>query len=73
MYKGILIKTQIFSRYFAGQKGVAQYSQSAERQKLPTTNILTSKMFFRIRRNREFFRQVKKWSSLPLNSLTNNV
>ena len=34
----------LFSRTFAGQKGVAQYTQNAERKKPTTKNNLPSKV-----------------------------
>ena len=50
----------IFSRNFAGQKGVAWYIQSDERKKSVTKNTLLSKAIIQIwRRDKEFYRQAE--------------
>ena len=59
----------LFSRNFADQKGVAQYTLSDERE-TPTTKTLPGKAIMQIwKSENEFYRQAKAKSSAPLNWL----
>lgn len=52
--------TEVFSTNFAGQKGVAQYIQSAEKKKaFQPRSLCLAKLSFRIEKEIEFPRKAK--------------
>ena len=67
--------SRFFSRNFAGQKEVAQYTQSAKRKKLPPRILYMVKLSFRTEREIKSFSDKQKPKGVHHHymSLTRNV
>ena len=62
--------SQLFSRNFAGQKGVAQYIQSDERKNLQPRITYASRLSFRFEGNIKSFKHKQKLKEVSLTRLT---